>query len=622
MPLFNDLIETYNTYHGHERSDERPIAPVAHMFKSCPKGIVITIKDDGTYVSGEAFKREKGDQTVLIPITERSGARTSGAAKTLPYGLNDKIRYMAKDHFIESGVNPSWKAYTDQLREWSESPDSCPQVKAVLSYITDHDPIIDLQAHGAVKTDEDLGTLGDQMLLWRVIITGAPEEEVDTWKNKNVRESWTKFYTEYHRNEPGTRHTVNIMDGRYEDVEELHIKPIPAYGNAKLISDSTKEGNIYNYSGERFTDKSQGANISYLDAQKADNALSWVIATKGVTISQGTVDRPTYLACWRPHFRGNDNVPLFLRNILQEQSVDYTDYRKKLNDALTKGKLQEGIKDNVSVLMTASATDGRFAATMYRSFSAQEYLERMVSWYVDYNWRRYDAQEKKTEIWVPSVFGIVKAAYGNERGSQNPRIEVDDKLFEQSAIQLLVDCVLNGRPAADPVIMAAAGNAANPQRYQLAGNYEYVLRTACALVHGKRMRINKNEGSKDMELDRTVTDRDYLYGRALAVFDRIESYALYIKDPDNGDNKRTTNAKRLWNAYVARPQTVFAELYKSAIIYLGMLPAGTRAFYENELQEIVNLGLLKPGDTKPLSPYYLLGYFNEREALYMKKENK
>ena len=51
-----------------------------------------------------------------------------------------------------------------------------------------------------------------------------------------------------------------------------------------------------------------------------------------------------------------------------------------------------------------------------------------------------------------------------------------------------------------------------------------------------------------MALDKKETDRNYLYGRLLAVADRIE-YLTY----DEKDNGRVTNAKRYMSTFSQRP---------------------------------------------------------------------
>lgn len=52
---------------------------------------------------------------------------------------------------------------------------------------------------------------------------------------------------------------------------------------------------------------------------------------------------------------------------------------------------------------------------------------------------------------------------------------------------------------------------------------------------------------KLLDLDKTSTDRSYLFGRLLAVADKLE------RDTFDMGEDRVTNAKRLWNMFSVRP---------------------------------------------------------------------
>ena len=52
---------------------------------------------------------------------------------------------------------------------------------------------------------------------------------------------------------------------------------------------------------------------------------------------------------------------------------------------------------------------------------------------------------------------------------------------------------------------------------------------------------------KLLDLDKTYTDRSYLFGRLLAVADKLE------RDTFDAGEDRVTNAKRLWNMFSVRP---------------------------------------------------------------------
>ena len=155
-------------------------------------------------------------------------------------------------------------------------------------------------------------------------------------------------------------------------------------------------------------------------------------------------------------------------------------------------------------------------------------------------------------------------------------------------------------------------------------NYERVLSTACAMIKAEK-------GNVSMELDKNCDERNYLFGRLLAVAEVAEKVAM------NNSTDRITNAARLQGAFVTRPfmeeglseQEIVDKLkdqYPEADIRTsvseceklkeqGML--FTRDVYENIIEEI--MCLFKEEDlktmNKSLEAAYLLGYYQQRRDL-------
>lgn len=122
-----------------------------------------------------------------------------------------------------------------------------------------------------------------------------------------------------------------------------------------------------------------------------------------------------------------------------------------------------------------------------------------------------------------------------------------------------------------------------------------------------------------MELEK---DRSYLFGKLLAVLERMEEEAIYSKDSKVDD--RLTNAKKLWNVYTRRPAVTYERLYSHITrAYLKTLHAGARRKRENEMMHIVNtLQGINGFNNNRLDEKYLLGYYEEREKLMNSKNEK
>ncbi len=190
------------------------------------------------------------------------------------------------------------------------------------------------------------------------------------------------------------------------------------------------------------------------------------------------------------------------------------------------------------------------------------------------------------------------------------------------------------------IVSAAVNHASTPLAYSY-GNYEKVLATACALV--RKQEIEKKGEEIKMELDNTNKDRSYLFGRLLAVSEKVEQMAMYSayrnKGADasvaekaeetatysnSGSENRETNAKRLQASYVNRPLRTWGILETALIPYYRRLSKGSENYYKDVIEEIIS-SLSEEDETilnKSLDATYLLGYYLQRKELKKSKKSK
>lgn len=141
-----------------------------------------------------------------------------------------------------------------------------------------------------------------------------------------------------------------------------------------------------------------------------------------------------------------------------------------------------------------------------------------------------------------------------------------------------------------------------------------VLTLACSFV--KKDKKDRYKEEWNVALDKKETDRNYLYGRLLAVADRIE-YLTY----DEKDNGRVTNAKRYMSTFSQRPYETWKVIEENIRPYLNKLDIAKRTFYENLLHEIDELFDKNTfTDNSRLEGLYLLGFHNQAYDLKLKKE--
>ena len=131
-----------------------------------------------------------------------------------------------------------------------------------------------------------------------------------------------------------------------------------------------------------------------------------------------------------------------------------------------------------------------------------------------------------------------------------------------------------------------------------------------------------------MSLDVKCPDRDYLYGRLLALADRVE-YRTYYKDDDkkgkedknsaedkSSESKRQTNAKRYMSAFSQHPFRTWKILEEKLEPYWTQLRTRERLHYQNIMDEIFELFDMKDfQNDNALSGVYLIGFHNQSYAL-------
>ena len=216
------------------------------------------------------------------------------------------------------------------------------------------------------------------------------------------------------------------------------------------------------------------------------------------------------------------------------------------------------------------------------------------------------------EIRTPLLRRIAECAYGREQGSY---IEADDRILKEQ-VQRLLKCMVEGQQIPFDLVQALTIRASTPMAYSRA-NRERVLSTACAMVSKYHNRETKGE-REDMKLDENNRDRSYLFGRLLAICEKVERTTY-----DRGDT-RDPNAIRLQSAFVNHPMQTWKILEGLLNPYFQKLVPGLREYYRRLISEVIEL--LPQEDSQVLNQglgdTYLLGYYLQRAELNKKKDSQ
>lgn len=612
----SQVYKTYDKVIERKEPQERAITPIAHMHANAQ--IEITLDETGGFQ--DATKVNKEDAITLIPVTEASAGRSSGAA---PHSLCDTLSNIAgdfadycKSEKEKAAATKKFEAYVKNLEHWALSEHTHPKVQAVYQYIKKKEMIQDLEkskiiefTEGKVFSEKKInGQPYEKTLVRFRVWSNEIEEEDRTWEDAELIQAYTAYYLS---NLKGRKDICYFL-GSEHIISENHPKGIMAanYG-AKIISINDSQG--YTYRG-RFQTEEQSYALSYEASQKIHSTLTWLAKNHGASV--GIKSKRLFL-CWNPEGKKTPEIVGDMELIEDEHvQASIESYRNRVFKTFLgyKNQFKEG--ELIVIMGLDAATTGRLSVTYYNELFASDFLERIRDWGSTCNWFYLKFKEDKqpySVIETPTFERIVKCALGREQGKF---LEVDDKVLKEHT-QRLVKCMVEKQPIPFDFVQAITVRASTPMAYTR-GNRERVLSTACAII--TKYYSDKKEqrkGEQDfMKLDLNETDRSYLFGRLLAVCEKVER-ATYEKG-----ETRDPNAIRLQSAYVNHPLQTWKILETQLNPYFQKLYPGLRENYRKLISEIVMLLREEdePNLNQSLKEKYLLGYYLQRAELNQKKE--
>lgn len=650
------MQKLYQTYEAGVLLDlplEQQLMPICHTPQNAHINIVLDA--EGNFKRASVLDKIQ----IVLPATESSASRSSGEA---PHALADKIQYVAKDYAAFGGKKkPYFESYRQQLRAWCESPYAHPKVQAVFRYIEKGTVVADLIAQQILfvetntqgkdellerwKSDDttpalfktlpkDKGVLdqGSALVCWSVEIPGG-DLLSNTWKDPSIQASWIGFDTAN-----SAEKSLCYTTGTEQALSNNHPAKIRHSGDkAKLISSNDSGG--YTYRG-KFLDGTQACGIGFEVSQKAHNALRWLINRQGFrngdqvyvawAVSGAAVPQPLAeigLADDEFEFDLEEhNEPIVINVEIDHGRNLGQAYARKLNQYMAGYATKISPNEQIIIMGIDSATPGRMGVIFCREWLRDEFFERLSTWHNQLAWwQRHTRQlqsdnhkKPKTQVvWTicaPLPRDIAVAAYGEN---------VDDNL-KKKVVERLLTCIVDQTPLPNDLLELCVRKASNRVAYPSDKHWlwEKNLGIACALYKGYHQRTTEPKLRRDyaMALEENRPDRDYLFGRLLAIADYIEEIALNISG-----EKRPTTAARLMQRFADRPFDTWRTIELSLQPYIQRLQVARTGFITNRQKDIQHIMCLIDHDdfisNKALSGEFLLGYHCQRHHYKHKPES-
>lgn len=666
MSLWSSLLQTYDAIKditGIVPIDSdgvpdarRALLPVFHM--TMKTQLCVTINQHG-----ELRNIEKDDKAfdIIIPCTEQSAGRSSTNAP--PHPLCDKLKY------IDSKYDEvKYRQYMNQLAEWKGNN---VRLNAIYLYLTEHSVIDDAHARGVKIRESKNGDLGVRFVVW------GEGHTSETWTDSEIRNLWIQ-----HEKPRGLCSGVDMLGENLRKNSYKFPKNIVSInGNAKLISSDDEEN--FTFRG-RFIDRYEALNIDMLTSQKVHSTLRWLVNNNGTStdtqdIVVWAIDRqPTeqivdysgnsydvyedLLNCCYADGELEDDALTDsekLSDARSQAAVNYAERFSKLLRGYGGKRALAAIKEHgrrIIVLILDAATTGRLSVVFYRELTEDEYIENVIRWHEDSAWNltRFqlpvdnDLSEARggrenlgpdpklvSYVGAPSFKDIINCVYGSD-----DRSGAGYTKFGKMVKKQLVECMFGNNCLPQPLLHAAFRRAIRPQSYTASKDsrknettWRHDFEVACSMWRKhfiERERRHFPEAERNpmslLELDNNRRDRDYLYGRLLALADNFEYRVLLNQRKRSGTSSRATNAIRLMNSFSTKPFITWGNLWSQLQPYLknayAQSPSVAKGF-QDDVDCVINA--FKPGDFEnndALSALFLLGYSHERKYLMDQASDK
>jgi len=613
MSWIEKLYETYDRCAGMEQFESAPLAPLSHVEQQAH--LEIALDCAGKFLRANVVQKEP----TLLQATEESAGRTR---KPVAHGLCDKLRYVAADYVSPFGKESFHHFYLDQLRAWVVAePNS--MVTTVLKYVESGKIVADLSGAGLLALDESGGIVtksdgltpasalfkvlvakdghrdpGDALVRWRVEEEGVSESAV--WLDPEVRESWIRFETTL-----GAAEGLCMVSGESAAIAVNHPKRLRhGADGAKLIS--SNDGSGYTFRG-RFSEPVEAYTVGSVVSQKAHNALRWLIARQGY--KQGDQAIVAWAVAGQPLppiIAGSDEIIPVDGNENQDSLEPYEGDAGQLFASRLKAQISGyasklADRGDIVVMALDSATPGRMAITFYRELTGSEFLERIEGWHKRTAWPQNMGKDRHF-VGAPAPRDIAESAFGRR---------VDEKL-RKATVERLLPCIVDRQPIPRDLVQACVQRASN-RTGQEHWEWERTLGVACALIRGSR---EKERYSMSLEEDRV--SRAYLFGRLLAMAEKIEGYALYLQG-----EKRETSAERLMQRFADHPAATWRTIELALRPSMARLQTSRGGLLHGWKTALDEIAAKFQGDdftrAGRLDAEFLLGYHCQRAALNTKR---
>lgn len=622
MSLLQALYNSYEYAKDNKMIDRYDsndiILPLFHDNKKSNGKNIICLKLDKNSNLIDAYFLNKGEN-IIFPVTEDSVARSSGAS---PHPLVDNGSYLFD---IGSKKNI---AYMTQLKEWI---DYCHDdfINIVYKFLSNSKSFIEIldklyvgyEIKGKLKISIDNPNIKKDKktdIDFSKIFFTFIIEDYDGLKDMSLSENSKlhELYLEYvnYLNEKNTQKEKIICNISGKE-DYLCTKHRPLMATARLISQIT--ANNENFYG-RFKSPDETIKIGANTSQEIHLMAKYLLSSENTSVWLGD---NTYLVNWfsddiknESCINLNSRIYKIRNNISNPIGIEKN---KEVGESFLRGKMLFSDDSKFYVGIFDKISNGRTAAKYFKELDVSILKENLKKWQDKYYWYGFNKKLNEEVLYTPSPYTITIVAYGVERSG---KVSLDNKKVLRNQMQNIISCVIEGKDIGNNIVKSLEKNIKSRIKYK--DTWNIVKNTSLAILRDKRE-------IEDNMLDRENLDRSYLYGRLLALYERVEKLCFENKDKDT-QVTRITNAEKYWTSFINNPVTINLRLRDAIKPYERKLIANEnkkRIYFKikNEINEVTNLisdnyDYRKEENRKALSSGFIFGYEGQIQDIFTKKE--
>lgn len=637
MTFFETLLRTYDKADelglvDQSTNGELPLLPIFHTNKKNSQGtdvLVVTLTKNGQIISSQFLPQH---DYIIFPVTDKSVTR--GAE---PHPLNDQFKFL-----LLSDDNPLKIEKQQNLTKWIETTTDS-DVKNYLTIIKTflEQPDFDTQIYnnlypngytqnGFKITPNDANkTIDFSGVHLEIIIDNFKDyKNISITNYKDLHQSYIQFVHETLKTEQKTnpeRFRTCAISGKKDKIISKHRGIRSPLSNTKLFAVS-KNGREP-YAGRLTNGKTDPFEklipIGYESSEKIHLMLKYLLnhpnSSKYITSGK------EYILVWQSLETApkNNNIQDELFTLLglgnyhidDDDIITPTDENSNILKQLTSGYTND-TETLYHIAIIYQTSSGHSALKYFDTFNTSTLKSRLNQWANTYKW-----YNEKNNPYPMSFTRLINHAYGYEI---DKKIQLKNEALKTNAYQELLTALLNGHPIPQS-IQKQLTNAIHFRNRYSDDEWNRLMKTTLAVS-------NKQTG-KDYTpmLDRTETNRSYLFGRLLAVYEQIERKKYYfVNNIKDKEKQRMTNAERLWSAYLTQPAKTLMSLEQQLKSYEKALERQklpdnkgniihTLKKEKDEINQLLENYRNTPEINKPLDIDFIFGYNAETNHLTQKK---